>query len=202
MSKLQMVDPKKKYRTVRLLLYAHEDPAHIFAMKKLAENGYSFVAIDHDKDLYSEDDECSPEKIGTLKKKHTHVVIRFGGPRYPKPFCESLGISLNYCFVCDNPKNAMLYLVHYGYEDKHQYDFEECYGPLKFELSKYLECDNEADRVLRVLDILDTLPKPATYRQFLVKACENGLYSEFRRLGAGVSKLLDEHNGLVGFYDC
>lgn len=194
MSNLQKVDLKKKYRTVRLLLYAHEDPAHIFAMKKLVENGFSFVAIDHDKDIYTEEDNCKPEQVGTIKKKHTHVVVRFGGPRYPGPFCESLGITPNYCFVCDNPKNAMLYLVHYGYENKHQYNIEDCYGPLRFELSKYLECDNESDRVMRVLDILDTLPKPATYRMFLVKCCENGLYSEFRRLGAGVSKLLDEHN--------
>lgn len=202
MSNLEKVDLKKKYRTVRLLLYAHEDPAHIFAMKKLVENGYSFVAIDHDKDIYTEEDNCKPEQVGTIKKKHTHVVVRFGGPRYAGPFCDSLGITPNYCFVCDNPKNAMLYLVHYGYENKHQYNIEDCYGPLRFELSKYLECDNESDRVMRVLDILDTLPKPATYRMFLVKCCENGLYSEFRRLGAGVSKLLDEHNGLVGFYDC
>lgn len=201
MSYLQMVDPKKKYRTVRLVLYPYEDATHKIAMDKLKNSDFSFVAIDHDKDLYTEEDDCSPEKIGTLKKNHTHVVVRFGGARYPTPFVESLGITLNYCFVCDNPKNAMLYLVHYGFENKHQYELSECYGPLRFELAKYLECDSESDRVLRVLDILDSLPKPTSYRKFLVACCENGMYSEFRRLGVGVSKLLDEHNGLLNFYD-
>lgn len=200
MKHLQMVDPKKKYRSIRLLLYAHEDPAHIFAMEKLKNAGFSFVAIDHDKDIYTDSDDCTPDLIGSLKKKHTHVVVRFGGARYPTPFCESLGVSLNYCFECDNVKNAMLYLVHYGYPDKYQYELSDCYGPLRFELAKYLECDTESDRVLRILDILDSLPKPTTYRKFLVACCENGMYSEFRRLGVGVSKLLDEHNGLLDFY--
>jgi len=198
---LDMVDPKKKYRTVRLVLYPEEDLSHTFAMKALDTKGYSYVAVNHDKDVYTEDDDCPKDKVGTKKKPHTHVVVRFGGARYPSPFCESLGIKLNYCFVCDNPKNAMLYLVHHGYDNKHQYDLDECYGPLKPELSKYLDCDNEGDRVLRVLDVLDSLPKGTTYRKFLVACCENGLYSEFRRLGAGVSKLLDEHNGFIGMYD-
>lgn len=201
MKHLQIVDPKKKYRTIRLVLYPHEDPAHVFAMEKLKNAGFSFVAIDHDKDIYTEKDDCAPEFIGKLKKNHTHVVVRFGGPRYPSPFAESLGITLNYMFECDNPKNAMLYLVHHGFEDKYQYEFSECYGPLRFELAKYLECDTESDRVLRILDILDSLPKPTTYRTFLVACCQNGMYSEFRRLGVGVSKLLDEHNGLLNMYD-
>lgn len=201
MNYLQMVDPKKKYRTVRLLLYPLEDPTHFEAMKKINNAGFSFVACDHDRDTYTEDDDCPPEKIGTLKKPHTHVVVRFGGARYPTPFCESLGIKINYCFECDNPKNAMLYLVHHGFPNKFQYEFSDVYGSLRFELAKYLECDTESDRVLRVLDILDSLPKPTTYRKFLVACCENGMYSEFRRLGVGVSKLLDEHNGLCNFYD-
>lgn len=169
-------------------------------MNVLEKNGYSYVAINHDKDIYTEEDTSDKSKIGTLKKPHTHVVVRFGGARYPTPFCEALGITMNYCFVCDNPKNAMLYLLHYGIESKHQYEFSDCYGSLRFELSKYLDCDNEADRVLRVLDILDSLPKPCSYRKFLVACCENGLYSEFRRLGSGIGKLLDEHNEMIGVY--
>ena len=69
------------------------------------------------------------------------------------------------------------------------------------ELQKYLVDEDEGSRVLKILDLIDSMPKPCSYRQLLVAVCNNGFYGDFRRMGSGVKTLLDEHNGVLGMYD-
>lgn len=170
----------------------------MFAMKKLVACGYPYVAIDHDSCVYTSLDTDDITKIGTLKKKHTHIIIQFNNPRSLDAVSKELGIDSNYLQVCRDTKASMLYLIHYGRDDKYQYEVDSCYGPLKSQLLKYLSGDTEGVRVLCLLDLLDQMPVPCSYRKFLVACCQNDLYSEFRRLGLGITKLLEEHNG-VGF---
>lgn len=174
--------------------YPDEDFTHLLALNLLQENGYSYVAINHDKDTYDELDNCEPHLIGSLKKAHTHVYIRFKNPRYVAPVAEELGIKENYIYPCSNTPGALSYMIHDGYPKKYQYSTEELYGPLKVEVEKLTVCEDEGCRVLRVLDVLDSLPYPVTYRKFLVAVCNCGLYGEFRRMGSGVIKLLEERN--------
>lgn len=174
--------------------YPDEDMSHLFAINKLNECGYKYVAIDHDKDVYDSHDECDPSLLGSLKKKHTHVYIRFKNPRYLEPVADELEIKTNYLQPCRDTPGALGYMIHDGFPDKYQYPVEELYGPLKVEVEKLMVCEDEGSRVLRVLDVLDSMPCPCTYRKFLVAVCECGLYGEFRRMGSGIVKLLDEHN--------
>lgn len=190
---------KIKTRTYCMVLYPEEDLSHLFALQKLETNGYSYCAIDHDKDTYDDYDNCEPEKIGTLKKKHTHVYLRLKSPRFAEPLAQELGIKPNYLQVCRDSKSAMLYMLHDGYPNKYQYEIESVYGSLKIEVQKLLVSEDEGSRVLKVLDLLDTMPVPCTYRKFLVAVCENQLYGEFRRMGSFVKYLIEEHNGGVGY---
>lgn len=192
---------KVKTRTYCMILYPNEDPTHANAIWLLTSNGYSFCAIDHDMDTYDDYDDCEPDQIGQLKKPHTHVVLRLKSPRFKEPLAKELGIAPNYLQVCRDSKSAMLYLIHDGYPNKFQYDVDTVYGSLKFELEKYLVSEDEGSRVLKILDLLDSMPKPCSYRRLLVAVCQNGMYGDFRRMGSGIKTLLDEHNGYINLYD-
>lgn len=191
---------KIKTRTYCMVLYPTEDETHFACMQKLEKNGYSYCAIDHDKDIYDDYDECDKSKIGTLKKLHTHVYLRLKSPRFAEPLAEELGIKSNYLQVCRDSKSALAYMVHDGYPNKYQYDIESVYGSLRFEVSKLLVADDEGSRVMQILDLLDSMPKPCTYRKLLVAVCNNGLYGDFRRMGSGIKTLIEEHNG-YGWYE-
>ena len=169
-----------------MVLYPDEDMSHLFALNKLEKCGYSYCAIDHDNDTYDDYDDCDQSKIGTLKKKHTHVYLRLKSPRFAEPVAQELGIKVNYLQVCRDSKSAMLYFLHDGYPNKYQYDIENVYGSLKHEVAKLLVSEDEGSRVLKILDLIDSMPKPCSYRQLLVAVCNNGFYGDFRRMGSGV----------------
>ena len=192
---------KIKTRTYCMVLYPEEDTSHLFALNKLEHNGYSYCAIDHDKDIYDDFDNCSEDKLGTFKKKHTHVYLRLKSPRFADPLAEELGITPNYLQPCRDSKSALLYMIHDGYPNKYQYDLELVYGPLRFELSKLLVSEDEGSRVLKILDIIDSMPVPCSYRKLLIAVCNNGLYGDFRRMGSGAKILLEEHNAPASYYE-
>ena len=183
-----------------MVLYPEEDPSHLFALNKLETCGYSYCAIDHDKDIYDSYDNCDVLKIGQPKKKHTHIYLRLKSPRYAEPLAEELGIAPNYLQVCRDSKGTLLYMIHDGFPNKYQYDLDSVYGPLRFELAKLLVSDDEGSRVLQILDLIDSMPTPCTYRQLLIAVCNNGLYGDFRRMGIGVKTLLEEHNCPGGIF--
>lgn len=176
-----------------MVLYP-EDDTHVACMEKLEQNGYTYCAILHAEDEYDTDDAPTAEQVGQKKKPHWHVVLSLKNPRFRNPLADELGIKPNYIEVCRNRDGSLLYLVHDGYPNKYQYDPACCFGSLAPMVNKLLVDESESSRVLRVLDVLDTLPCPATYRQLIVKCCELELYGDLRRMGSGVIRLLDEHN--------
>lgn len=187
-----------KFRTYCGVWYPTEDPSHMFAIERLKAEKYPFIACDHDRDRYTSAETDDPNKIGQLKKIHTHIVIQFNNPRSYDAVVKELNISSNYLQICRDTKGSVLYLIHDQDADKYQYEVADCYGPLVPLLEKYLSDETESVRALSLLRLLDSMPKPVTYRQFLEKACEAELYGDFRRMGFGVTKLIEEHNG-VGF---
>lgn len=118
--------------------------------------------------------------------------MQFSNAVYCFPLAEQLGISPNYLQSSPNLAQALTYLVHFGYPNKTQYEQSEVSGPLANRLGKYLITEDEGERVLQIVEMIDSSPSP-TYREILIKACKAGLYSEFRRLGYGVKMLLEEH---------
>lgn len=186
------------YRTrcYRFLWYP-EDETHAKAMESLKNDGYSFVAILHDKDTWLEsDDGFNPDiyKVGDLKKSHWHGIIRFQQARYRNKVASDLGIKPNYLQECKDYKNACLYLVHESNPDKFQYDNEELFGDLKSAVISFLSAGDESDRVKTIIDMISGSPGIITYTEILTKVCNNGLYGEFRRMGTLAVALIREHN--------
>lgn len=175
-----------------LVLYP-EDETHKNCIENLLKGSYNYAAILHDKDTWLADE--SPDHVeGELKKPHWHVVLVCGNARYRNGLAEELGIKPNYLEVCRGRDTALLYLVHDGYPEKYQYDIDDCFGSLVPNLEKLLVCQDEGEKVKTIVSMIDSAPGKLSYRSILLKACDNGLYGEFRRLGSGIKYLLDEHN--------
>ena len=186
---------KYRSRTFDLLLY-EEDETHLNCLQKLA-TGYQFVALKHDKDVWSEDDEI-PEgiNVGDLKKAHWHVVLRFPQARWDTAVSAELGIARNYIRKCVSYDGSLLYLVHKGIPDKYQYSPDEAIGPLVKDLKKVLE--NESDINEKMQDVIDVLDDKEfwTMRAFLQECVKRGRGGMALRMGSLVKPLIMEHNDM------
>lgn len=180
-----MADSQKfRDRKFVMVLYP-EDPAHAAAIEKLKSGGYNFAAILHDKDTL---------ESGELKKPHWHVVVRFKNAVWNTAIAKELGITPNYLEACKDVDASLLYLVHFGNEDKYQYEFEEVFGPLKVRLATLLAEPDEGARVLTIVDIVDRSPGLIGYSELIKKAVAAGVYADLRRMGSIGVALVREHN--------
>lgn len=111
-----MASPARKSRAYWFVqdvdkLYPHWQQA-------LAESGYKFFYIVHDRDT-SED--------GTPAFTHVHCCIEFGSPRALEPvrlwLLDKLGVP--YCEPVGNKNGVARYYLHLDYPDKAQYDYSE-----------------------------------------------------------------------------
>lgn len=167
-----------------------EDATHAAAVEKLKSGGYNFAGILHDQDVYEDG-----EHKGELKKPHWHLVVKFPNAVWNTSLAKELGISENYLEKCKALDSALLYLVHYGYEDtKYQYELQEVFGPLQTRLATLLNDTDESTRALNIYDMIRNSPGRVTYTEIFEKACKAGLYGDFRRLGSGVTYLINDHN--------
>ena len=187
-----MADTQKfRDRKFCAVLYP-EDETHVAAIEKLKSGGYNFAAILHDKDVYEDG-----EHKGETKKPHWHVVVRFKNAVWNTAIAKELGIQPNYLEACANVDSALLYLVHFGNEDKFQYEYEAVFGPLRVRLSTLLAEPDEGARVLNLVDIVDNAPGPIGYSELIKKAVAAGIYADLRRMGSIAVRLVNEHN-----YEC
>ena len=166
-----------------------EDETHVEAISKLMSGGYNFAAILHDKDVYEDG-----EHAGELKKPHWHIVVRFKNAVWNTAVAKELGITPNYLESCKNVDSSLLYLVHYGCDEKAQYEYEAVFGPLKVRLSTLLADTDEGTRVLNLVEIIENHPGPIGYSELLKKAVAAGLYADLRRMGNFGVGLMREHN--------
>lgn len=173
-----------------LVLYP-DDFEHFIAMDVLAKNGYQYSAILHDKDL---------DKDGNVLKPHYHVIVCFPRQKDLSALSSELGVKPNYIEPVRNRQYAERYHIHADDPDKYQYDPSEIFGTLADRVRAHVASGaTEEDKVKSLLVLLDSMPVPCTYRQFLIACCDANLYSVFRRLGNVLRHLMDEHNGLVGY---
>ena len=184
-----MSNPEKfRDRKFVAVLYP-EDPTHAECMEKLKAGGYNFAAILHDKDVYEDGDHA-----GELKKPHWHIVVRFKNAVWNTAIAKELRITPNYLEACKDVDASLLYLVHFGNEEKAQYNYEEVFGPLRLKLATLLSDTDEGTRILNIVDIVESSPGPISCSELLKKAVAAGLYADLRRMGHLATCLVREHN--------
>lgn len=184
---------KTRSRLWCVLLYP-EDESHVDALE-LIRQSFNYVGILHDKDTWTEEDEQeNPEhKAGTFKKPHYHIILKFAQARWNTALADDLGIAPNYLEQCRSFDSAAVYLVHEGLSDKYQYDSESLEGPLVPAVMKLLAPADEDGRVLELMKLIDSMGF-ITRRHLVQLACENGFYSDVRRMGSLLGYIIDEHN--------
>lgn len=168
-----------------LLLYP-EDEMHQKAFEYIKQN-YDYCGILHDKDV-TED--------GEIKKAHWHIILRFKNANWNSSICKELGIELNYTEQIRNFDNAMMYLIHYNDSDKTQYDISEVFGTFKNRLNEILANQNksEGEKVTDLINYIEEYDEHLTISHFSKWCAQNGYWAEFRRAGAIICKIIEEHN--------
>lgn len=185
-----MSESLEKYRSRLFVAVLYpEDPTHAECMKKLESNGYNYAAILHDKDLQNDEDET--------KKAHWHIIVRFKNAVWNTAVAKELGIKPNYLEACKDQDASLLYLVHYGKEDKHQYEYEEVFGPMKVKLATLLADTDEGTRALNVVDIINDSPGLIGYTELIRKAVAAGVYGDLIRMGSFAVGAMREHNDAI-----
>ena len=184
---------KVRSRCFDLLLY-DEDETHKACLDKLA-TGYKYIAIKHDKDTWTADDNLPDGvSVGDLKKPHWHVIVRFPQARWNTAVAAELGIADNYIQRCVSYDGSLLYLVHKGLPEKYQYDPSECIGNLVKDLEKALSSEADIDeKILDVLDILDD-KEYWTMRSFLEEATRRKRGGMALRMAGLLSTIIAQHN--------
>lgn len=186
----------KRYRTFMLILYEDDDNYFDYinqiVEKQFKNKSYRYLGITHDKDITD---------TGEIKKKHDHVVLYFDNPRTIESLSKELDLPSNYIEKYSSLKTALLYLIHFNQGDKMQYSINDTYGDLKTELNKYIvnTPKSEEERVLQVLDLIDSYYKITSYSQFLRDICRLGLYDILRRNNYMFLKVFDKR--MEAFYN-
>lgn len=184
-----------------LVLYP-DDFKHVVVCDQIDKCGYDYSAILHDKDVYSaKDEELNPANTaGSPKKAHWHIVITFPRQRDLSTLAKELDVEPQYISPARNLKACEAYHIHANDLSQYQYSPDEIFGTRADLVRAYLNTGRtEEDQVKSLLVLLDSMPKPCSYRRFLLACCDANLYSAFRRLGFVLRELMDEHN--IGYYD-
>lgn len=170
-----------------LVLYPSEDPTHKHALDFIKENYKKYAFIKHDSDVLDDN---------TLKKEHYHVVISFSNYRWRSAISNELGITPNYIEKVRNLENALKYLIHYNNSNKYQYDINQVQGTLKTKLETFInnEDKTESEKVLELLEYIDSVESYIRLSDFIKFCCSSNLYDIYRRSATTFIKLLDEHN--------
>lgn len=170
-------------RLVNLLLYPDDD-THVRAFEFIKTH-WHYVAILHDKDV---------DDSGNLKKSHYHIIVKFVQARWRSAVADELGITPNYLDKTGSWDASAAYLLHYGTDSKYQYAVDELLGDLAPAVIKLINPLDENARVLDILSLIDGVYDYLPMSMFIRLACENGLWSDVRRMGSFAISVLNEHN--------
>lgn len=170
-----------------MVLYPSEDPSHKDAFDFIIKNYSKYAYIKHDKDVLDN---------GELKKEHYHFLVQFPNYRWRNAIANELNITPNYLEKVRNVENSLKYLIHFNNSDKYQYDIDEVQGTLKNKLISYINTTDktESDKVIELLDYLDSHKKFIKLSDFVRYICSINMYDIYRRSATTFVKILEEHN--------
>lgn len=191
----------QRSRTFAFVLYPREDNLHLFLCDYYSSRE-SCVWIEHNRDIFTQSDfnngKCSKEDIGTLKKPHTHFLVRFKNPRSVAQMQKDCTFNVEPESVLltdfNNPANdfekvrsiyfqpvtdyssMIRYFIHDTvdcvYQQKAKYDITELHGDkdLIYQALNYL-CPVSTDVYSCLLDII--LTEHMAYHTFVQYICSH-----------------------------
>lgn len=191
---------KFRSRNFCLVLYP-EDETHAAAVLKLAQ-GYKYLAVLHNRDVYDADDTDDDTLVGTPKKEHWHIVLKFPQARWNNAVAKELGIAENYVQRCVSLDDYLVYMLHVELPHKAQYDKSEAFGTMVPELLLALQKVKTPDeKALEVIDIIDSLGM-CDMRMVIVECAKAGRFGDLRQMGSWVPFLIQDHNECICLKKC
>lgn len=183
----------KRFRNFTVVIY-EDDPDFDRQAFNLSQEGET-IYIRHDKDI---DDE------GNDKKPHYHYVLRLKEACTISALSKRIEVKENMIEPVKKSMNGCLkYLVHFGYDDKFQYNPEDVNGnsdKLKQRFLKLVtENVPEADKVETIEKFILNY-SPGEYIEWPVigaYARKINMWDAFRRNSWYFTKLVDSHNAKV-----
>lgn len=188
-----------------MLLYKESEDYNTEEIIKKVKSNYNAIWILHNKDKYLEDeyneDGTTKHKKGDLKKPHYHIVLKFKNYKWVSALSEELGIEIKWFQKISSLESILCYLIHYKEEEKHHYLLEEVIGSreLKNKLNKTIENidKTEEDKIIDIVNYIRLEKHIISFGKMLDYVLRKGLYSEYRRSYAIISKLIEEHNNFI-----
>lgn len=183
-------NPKSRIWSIELY---PENDKHNEILSKLY-NGYNFIGVLHDRDIYEDDNEELGHKKGDLKKPHYHIILKFENARYKSALSNELELEENLIQKLSSYKSYLIYMTHRDYPQKAQYDIEEFFGSLKLEAIKELGTNSESNQFFEILNYIKFQNKYIKFQDISEFVFQYGYYSTYRRAFPIIKEHIIEHN--------
>ena len=159
------------------------------AEKSLDE--YTYIL--HDKDVDRE--------TGEILKPHIHLLWKYQDQRSLKVVSEEMGLPQNMIEKIHSYNSSLIYLIHEKNSDKYQYPEEavkgSAMGLAAFQKAIRQYRIKERSEDIRILDIVNLINEwngRIKYRELITECCNRGWFSDLRRSGYLIQKIVAEHN--------
>lgn len=194
---------KNKYRSrvCMLELYPEHDEDMNFVYELIATDSFPYAIILHDKDKFLTDKEgdengLGAHHMGDYKKPHIHCVVKFKNGKTNTAVAKMFRLNPRFVEMWDSASEALGYLDHHKYINKHVYDVNEIYGNLPIEVYQAHEIIHDKyvafDTLVNFIKDSDYISITEVYehskRKHIIETCLN----HWNKLNA----LVLEHNAI------
>ena len=155
-----------------------------------------------DKDVFEEDNETIKYHAGDDKKPHFHFILKLKNACTISALAKRIEVKENMIEPIKKSLNgALKYLVHYGYDDKYQYDSSLVKSNSDKLLAKFLDLVTkdvpEVDKVVDIQNYIESFPDIIEFGILGRYVQKMNLWDAFRRNITYFSKLVDSHNSRI-----
>ena len=164
------------------------------------------IYIRHDQDIFekdvTDDDGNVVHTAGESKKPHFHYVLKLKNACTISALAKRIDVD-EYMIepIKKSFNEALKYLIHYGYDNKYQYDPSEVKSNSDKLMRKFTDLvTKEVPEVDKVISIQEFIESNIDYVDISILgkyAQKNNLWDVFRRNFSYFCKLCDYHNGRI-----
>lgn len=148
--------------------------------------------IRHDQDV---------KEDGELKKPHYHFVIKLKNPCTLSALAKRLDVNENMLEYVKNVNSSLKYLIHYGDDNKFQYDPRDVGSNSDSFKNRFLDLVTkdikESDKVLSIYEFINGVKKPINVNMLFKYVQKHNLWDAYRRNYAIIKDLTYQHNGEI-----
>ena len=148
--------------------------------------------IRHDQDV---------KEDGELKKTHYHFVIKLKNPCTLSALAKRLDVNENMLEYVKNVNSSLKYLIHYGDDNKFQYDPRDVGSNSDSFKNRFLDLVTkdikESDKVLSIYEFINGVKKPINVNMLFKYVQKHNLWDAYRRNYAIIKDLTYQHNGEI-----